>query len=188
MNPFETTLDQFISVYDVFDVNERKLILSELDGVDWQNSTFYNSQKRESYSNNNEPKAYLGLIQSHEWIMSKFYDVIGKYILEEHVTDYFCKWNGFSYPKYLRYHPGCTIIPHCDHIHSLFDGNIKGIPFLSLVTLLNDDFVGGDFMIGDCKIELKAGQTILFPSSFLYPHQVTTVLEGIRNSIAVWVY
>ena len=188
MNPFNTTLDHFISVYDVFDENERSLILSELDRVKWETNTFYNQTTNEEYSNENESKSYVGMIESHEWLMSKFHDVINNYIVGEHNSNYFSGWNGFSYPKYLRYHPGSKIIEHCDHIQSIFDGNIKGVPFLSLVTLLNDDFVGGDFMIGDCKIELKAGQTILFPSSFLYPHQVTTVLEGIRNSIAMWVY
>ena len=43
-----------------------------------------------------------------------------------------------------------------DHIHSIFDGNIKGIPVLSVVGLLNDNYEGGDFvMFEDYKVSLK---------------------------------
>ena len=36
---------------------------------------------------------------------------------------------------------------HCDHISSLFDGQIKGIPMLSVVGQLNDNFEGGEFVM-----------------------------------------
>ena len=35
---------------------------------------------------------------------------------------------------------------HQDHIHSIFDGNEKGIPILSIVGNLNDDFEGSEFI------------------------------------------
>jgi predicted 2-oxoglutarate/Fe(II)-dependent dioxygenase YbiX len=79
--------------------------------------------------------------------------------------------------------------PHCDHIHSLFDGEQKGIPMLSVVASLNDDYEGGDFIMWeDQKLELPAGSIIVFPSNFMFPHSVNTVTSGIRYSFVSWVW
>ena len=76
---------------------------------------------------------------------------------------------------------------HCDHIHSLFDGNRKGIPTLSILGLLNDNFEGGEFvMFGDTTIEFKKGDLLLFPSNFLFPHRVDPVKKGTRYSFISW--
>jgi len=89
--------------------------------------------------------------------------------------------------KVNKYTKGCNIDRHKDHIHSIFDGNKKGIPILSFVGVLNDDYEGGDFiMFDDCQIDLKAGDVIMFPSCFLYPHEVTTITKGTRYSIVSW--
>lgn len=78
---------------------------------------------------------------------------------------------------------------HCDHIHDMFDGNIKGVPILSIVGVLNDNYLGGDFIMWeDTKIELQAGDILLFPSNFLFPHKVLDVTKGKRYSFVSWVY
>ena len=56
---------------------------------------------------------------------------------------------------------------HYDHIHSLFDGTDKGIPILSIVGLLNDNFTGGGFCVNGKDMKLKKGDIIIFPSNFL---------------------
>ena len=48
-----------------------------------------------------------------------------------------------------RYHVGTSMKGHFDHIHQLFDGEKKGIPILSFVGLLNDDFEGGELFYQD---------------------------------------
>ena len=48
-----------------------------------------------------------------------------------------------------RYIEGTEMKIHHDHIHSLFDGEQKGIPILSVVGVLNDDYEGGDFIFYD---------------------------------------
>ena len=78
---------------------------------------------------------------------------------------------------------------HCDHIHSMFDGKTKGIPTLSVLGTLNDNYKGGDFiMFKKNKINLKQGDLLIFPSIFLYPHRVEPVLQGIRYSYISWVW
>ena len=80
------------------------------------------------------------------------------------------------------------MLPHVDHIHSLFDGKEKGIPILSMVGLLNDNFKGGEFLICNKDINLKQGEVVVFPSVFLFPHEVKKIIKGDRYSFVVWAY
>jgi len=75
-----------------------------------------------------------------------------------------------------------------DHIYSVFDGNVKGIPVLTLNGVLNDGFKGGAFVMNGQKYMLKSGETLLFPSNFLYPHEVETITSGVRYHFVTWVY
>ena len=78
---------------------------------------------------------------------------------------------------------------HCDHIHDMFDGQMKGIPTLSIVGILNDDYEGGEFiMFDDYHVELPKGAIMVFPSNFLYPHKVEPVTKGTRHTFVSWVY
>ena len=71
----------------------------------------------------------------------------------------------------------------------MFDGERKGIPTLSVVGLLNDNFQGGDFIMFDNeKINLVQGDILIFPSTFMYPHKVTAIKEGVRYSFVSWMW
>ena len=57
------------------------------------------------------------------------------------------------------------------------------------IIFLNDDYEGGEFiMFDDYEIKFKAGDIILFPSTFLYPHLVKPVKKGIRYAFVSWCY
>ena len=90
--------------------------------------------------------------------------------------------------RFDKYEPGTLMRLHIDHIHDIFDGKIKGIPVVSIVGCLNDDFEGADFILCGEKISLKKGDILLFPSNFMYPHQVTEATKGIRYSFVGWVF
>jgi predicted 2-oxoglutarate/Fe(II)-dependent dioxygenase YbiX len=94
--------------------------------------------------------------------------------------------------RYNRYGPGQLMLEHCDHIHTLFDGNGAGeggIPVLSCLTLLNSDYEGGElFFWQDEMIEMSVGTTIVFPSVFLFPHRVEPVRSGFRYSCISWAW
>ena len=77
---------------------------------------------------------------------------------------------------------------HADHIHSMFDGERKGIPILSVLGVLNDDYEGGEFVLIDEKINLSKGDIIIFPSNFMYPHKVEPVTKGTRYSYISWIW
>ena len=113
-----------------------------------------------------------------------------KYIVIEKLGgEAFDGWKGFSQIRFNRYNKNQIMSKHCDHIQSLFTGNIRGIPILSIVAVLNDDYEGGEFiMFDDYEIKFKAGDLIVFPSVFLYPHLVKPVKKGIRYSFVSWAY
>jgi predicted 2-oxoglutarate/Fe(II)-dependent dioxygenase YbiX len=121
-------------------------------------------------------------------IMGKLWLAIESYI-KDYNFDWFNSWQGYSRIRFNRYSKTKKMAEHCDHIHSMFDGQIKGVPILSIVGVLNDNYEGGEFiMFKNKKIELLAGDLLIFPSNFLYPHRVDPVKKGTRYSYVSWVY
>ena len=71
----------------------------------------------------------------------------------------------------------------------MFDGEKKGIPILSVLGTLNDDYEGGECkLFDDYEIKFGKGDVIVFPSLFLYPHKVEPVKKGTRYSYISWVW
>jgi len=98
-------------------------------------------------------------------------------------------WNGFSSIRFNRYKKNQIMSKHWDAITTLFEGEKKGVPTLSIVGALNDDYEGGEFIMFDnYEIKFKPGDIIIFPSTFLYPHLVKPVKKGIRYSFVCWAY
>jgi len=127
---------------------------------------------------------YLKELHQLTWKALERYIVIDK-IGEET----FKGWGGFSTIRFNRYNKNKIMSKHVDHIHSLFTGDVRGIPILSIVCVLNDNYQGGEFiMFDDYEIKFKAGDLIIFPSVFLYPHLVKPVKKGTRYSFVSWAW
>jgi predicted 2-oxoglutarate/Fe(II)-dependent dioxygenase YbiX len=91
--------------------------------------------------------------------------------------------------RFNRYSPGQIMRLHQDHIHSLFDGTEKGIPVFSIVGNLNDDYEGAEFYFwNDHVVPLGAGDILMFPSLFMYPHGVREAIRGRRYSFVSWAW
>lgn len=167
-------------------------IIEELsDNKIWQKHQYVNSVTLENISRNNELEVCF--LQELTYI-KKLYELVWKglekYILiDKKGEDYFNQWKGFGRIRFNRYKKNQSISKHCDHIQSLFTGDRRGIPILSIVGVLNDDYKGGEFiMFDDYEIKFKAGDLIIFPSVFLYPHLVKPVKQGVRYSFVSWCY
>ncbi len=163
------------------------------DNKTWNKHTFTNSKTFESASKNGDKEldvcmgnnlTYLKELHNLTWKALEKYIVIDKIGGET-----FNGWKGFSKIRFNRYKKGQIMSKHQDHIQSLFTGDIRGIPILSIVCVLNDDYEGGEFiMFDDYEIKFKAGDLIVFPSVFLYPHLVKPIKKGIRYSFVSWCY
>jgi predicted 2-oxoglutarate/Fe(II)-dependent dioxygenase YbiX len=59
---------------------------------------------------------------------------------------------------------------------------------LSCSFSLNDDYEGGEWGFWDREITIKLpkGAAILFPSNFMYPHEIMSVTKGTRYSVITW--
>ena len=81
----------------------------------------------------------------------------------------------------LKYPKGCFYKEHVD--------SFKAQPrAVSCSFILNDDFEGGEFAFFDreLKYKLEKGDALMFPSNFMYPHEVMPVTQGTRYSIVTW--
>ena len=81
----------------------------------------------------------------------------------------------------LRYKEGEFYVQHTDS----FKGQQRS---LSCSFQLNDDYEGGEFALFDREIMIrtKPGSAIVFPSNFMYPHEIMPVIKGTRYSIITW--
>ena len=104
----------------------------------------------------------------------------------ERTTQIMEKFTGI---RFNRYGSGQIMRQHMDHIHSIFDGKEKGIPVLSFILNLNDDYEGADlYFWKDHIVKLGKGDVIMFPSLFLFPHGVTEATKGKRYSAVSWAW
>ena len=82
---------------------------------------------------------------------------------------------------FLRYDVGNFYVEHTDSY-------TKEQRSLSCSFQLNDDYEGGEFAFFGRKLKYKCkkGSVIMFPSNFMYPHEIIPVTDGTRFSIISW--
>jgi len=183
-------LMDYVKVYDnQIDSLSCKSIVEQLDLKEWTKHYYHNPM-------DNECKTYeddLSVCESNtdDEINKIIWNAIRRYICEDfkEFNSWFGGWSGFTIARFNRYDPSTRMRLHCDHIHSMFDGQRQGIPTLTVLGSLNDNYEGGEFMMfGDMEIKLKPGSLILFPSNFMYPHEVMPIKSGVRYSFVSWVW
>lgn len=81
----------------------------------------------------------------------------------------------------LRYKTGGFYLQHTDS----FKQEQRSV---TASLMLNDDYEGGEFAFFDreLKYKLNKGDVIMFPSNFMYPHEIMPVTSGTRYSIITW--
>ena len=183
--------DYVLTVPNVFTNELCKKIIKELKSSNWKTHTFYSHRKRTSrpVSEGKDLENTFDVIPSYEVIKTGVWNAIHKYIVEEFNFPWFPGWEGFSALKFNRYHNNQLMKEHCDHIHDMFEGKVRGIPILSVIGALNNNYEGGEFVLfKDKEYKIKAGEILIFPSLFLYPHKVMPVTKGTRYTYITWVY
>jgi hypothetical protein len=167
--------------------------VDELELVEGQFQThqFYDYQNNSNHSYEHELAVTWSNVKHKEYIMQRIWDGLQRYHKE--LTDWGCNWyqswQGFTEVRFNRYREDTQMKLHCDHIHSMFDGQRKGIPTLTILGGLNGGYDGGDLVFWqDTPITLKSGEIMIFPSNFLYPHRVDLVTKGTRYSYVAWTW
>ena len=107
-------------------------------------------------------------------------ECIGEYLSK--YTDFPCNISRDSGYSLLRYKSG-------DYIGQHIDASGRSPRELSCSLILNDNYEGGEFVFfnGKLKFELKKGDIIMFPSNFMYPHEVLPITSGVRYAIITWI-
>lgn len=193
MNNPETKLKDFIHVERGIIPGELcEYIVDQIEQRDWRAhqwhnpvSNTYNSEKTMELDVQNITPELQTLLTPYMIQAAAEYNT--KYHFECDRTTQIM--NKFSAIRFNRYSQGQIMRQHHDHIHSIFDGNEKGIPVLSFIGNLNDDYEGAElYFWDDYVVPLGKGDIIMFPSLFMYPHGVKEATKGTRWSFVSWAW
>jgi len=104
-----------------------------------------------------------------------------KICLDEYMSYYAAKIERFENPQLLRYGKEQKFHDHIDD-HPFFTRRI------SLTYYLNDDYEGGDveFKRHGLRFKAQKNQLLIFPSNFVYNHEVYPVTDGLRYVVVQW--
>lgn len=175
-------LNDYVMVENVFSPEECQQYINKIEECSWRPHRWYRNASDTFHNVKDFDVTYS--VDTQNMMKDGIYKLICKYYNKHRDQDdpeFQC-----SGVRFNKYEEGESIHKHVDHIHALFDGKKRGIPVISFVGVFNDDYEGGDFILCGEKMELKQGDVIIFPSVFLYPHEVTTVTKGTRYSWVMW--
>ena len=185
-------LRSYVRVYEDFvDQTLCKKTVDNLDQLTWSKHKYYTARSDSFYSTDTDLSISYDDILEKQIIQDKLWNAIDNYIVNDHkdFAEWYGGWNGYTALRFNRYDKNTEMKTHCDHIHSIFDGKIKGVPVLTILGLLNEDYKGGELVMwNNTVIPLKTGSVVVFPSNFMYPHRVNTITQGIRYSYVSWVF
>lgn len=180
-------ITDYIKVYREYTQDEVDLIVSQSDSFDWSPHMWSGVKNGKPHS-----RAEQELDVGYDKAVGALVELKNKTIIDNYTQEFplsAAGMQGTTHPRFNRYSENTNMSKHVDHIKSAFDGTRRGIPILSMVSVFNDDYEGGEFVFNDDHVvELKAGDTIVFPSVFMYAHRVETVTKGSRLSCVTWVY
>jgi hypothetical protein len=182
-----SSLTDFVKKYHVLSHSECDLIISEVETNVW-NKHVWTSHTGSVVDSINPQTEFL-----RTGVTTEIQNLLNAY-MNKTVTVYMDDigkpnvwFQGFSHVQVNKYPTNTMMLPHCDHIKSLYVGDYRGIPALSIVGALNDDYEGGEFYLwDDYVIPLAKGDLLIFPSLFLYPHGVRLVTKNTRYSFVSW--
>ena len=171
-------------------------IVKEIEVGEWVSHMWYNKNTDSSFSNETrELDMQASTLELHQKVESFIGESGTRYNKKYAYQHPSCvertgqTITQFTSVRFNRYTPGQIMRQHHDHIHSIFDGQYKGIPVLSFILNFNDDYEGADlFFWEDTVVKLGKGDICMFPSNFLFPHGVTEATKGKRYSGVTWAF
>lgn len=183
-------VEDYIYVTKTIPENICKKVLEKNESKKWTPHKWYNAKSKTFYSAETKELDVLGSDEESQKILNPYMSkALGEYVekysyFQEDPIVY-----RFSPIRFNRYQSDQIMRPHYDHIYSLFDGREKGIPSISIIGNLNEDYEGGELVFwGEKKYKLGTGEFCIFPSNFMYTHEVYEVTKGERHSFVSWAW
>ena len=179
--------DYIYIVKNALSLNLCDEILDEFKNSDEWQDTIVGSGKVEKNIRNCEiiVISFSHVIQKNSEVRHKLdnaiFDGASKCIQEYNNKFPHCNIEEDSGYELLKYPEECFYTQHVD--------SFKARPrAISCSFILNDDYEGGEFAFFDreLKYKLEKGDAIMFPSNFMYPHEIMPVTKGTRYSIVTW--
>ena len=193
MNKPDTQLKDLIHVErGIIPANLCDYLVDAIEKNEWRPHTWYNNVQGTFGSEETMELDVQNITGEHQSLLTPFMIQAGAAYNAKY--SYPCErtqqiMNKFSAIRFNRYSHGQIMIQHHDHIHSLWNTQDAGIPVLSFILNLNDDYEGADlYFWDDYIVPLGKGDIIMFPSLFLYPHGVTEATRGRRFSAVSWAW
>ena len=186
----EEILD-YVTVENVLPKDFCESTMEYINKNNWQKHSWSNASTLERYSENEKELDVQSVTQDMQAKLAPFMiqaatSYTEKFAFQGGKTSQFI--HKFTPARFNRYEVGTVMRKHFDHIHSIFDGQLKGIPILSFVGVLNDDYEGGKMLVRDVEFSLKQGDIIIMPSCFMFPHEISEVTKGTRYSFVSWAF
>ena len=185
-------IEDYIIVKNTISKEICQSLVEENNKKEWKKHTWNNYADG---SNTSEPTKELDIMPCTREQQDKITPALVK-ALDEYQK--IVSWEGekttgqwltkFSPIRFNKYEVGTMMRRHYDHIHSIFDGKMKGVPIVSIVGNLNEDYEGSEFHCRGKEIRLKTGDILIFQSKFMYPHEVTECTKGTRYSFVSWAF
>ena len=117
---------------------------------------------------------YQGIKSCYEDVVERYHSDFNLFTAQ-HLTDF----------RVSKYETGGFISKHIDTIHHSH-GQEWGYPQVTALLFLNDDYEGGDIIIAGKTFHTSVGSALIFPSNFMYPHEVNEITSGTRYSVTCW--
>ena len=185
----DRNLETYVKIYDNWIAdNICDDIVDSIKDCSWQQHVFYDKGIEHNVSGSQELDVSYNENKFIPFLNIKLEEAFNQYVSDLNFS-WFGSFDGFSSIRFNRYSENKLMAEHCDHIKSIFGNAHSGIPYLSCLFVLNNNYQGGEFVMWqDTTIELRKGDALLFPSNFLYPHKVLPVTQGTRYTCISWFY
>ena len=181
----------YVTVENILPKEFCELLMEHINNNNWQKHSWSNASTTERYSETEKELDVQSITREMQSKIAPFMiqaatTYTEKFAFQGGKTAQFV--HKFTPVRFNRYEVGTVMRKHFDHIHSIFDGKLKGIPILSFVGVLNDDYEGGKMLVRDVEFPLKQGDIIIMPSCFMFPHEISEITKGTRYSFVSWAF
>jgi predicted 2-oxoglutarate/Fe(II)-dependent dioxygenase YbiX len=182
--------DYLIRFESVIPADICEQVIVHIQQNDWKQHTFSDpiTNTAHNRSGNQELDISYSVGEIENQVASHMRDAFIQY-LGVLALPWFAQLQAATHPRFNKYLLNRKMAMHADHIHTIFDGNDRGIPVLTALAILNDKYEGGELVFWqDTVVKTGTGDIFVWPSLFLYPHRVEPVTKGERYSAVSWAW